>query len=138
MTQVVRYNRLPGIFNDLLNDEFWGGRTDSYTFKPAVNIVENSDNYIVELAVPGYSKEDLKVIIDKNVLTVSYESNKDNNEKVTYLKREFGKSDFSRSFELPGNAESEKIDAAHNNGILTISIPKKAKVEIPVKDVEVK
>jgi HSP20 family protein len=138
MTQVLRYKGLPGIFNDLLNDEFWGGRTDSYTFNPAVNIFEDSGNYIIELAVPGYSKEDLKVTIDKNQLTVSYESNEESNEPVNYLKRQFGKSNFSRSFELPKNAKSNKIEAAHNNGVLTISIPKTAKVEIPVKDIEVK
>lgn len=138
MKQVVRYNGLPSIFSDLLNDEFWGGRTDSYSFKPAVNILENSDNYTIELAVPGFSKDDLKVAIDKNQLTISYESKAEKNESVNYLKRQFGKSNFSRSFELPKNVESDKIEAAHNNGVLSISIPKKAKVEIPVKEVEVK
>ena len=138
MAHLVKYHRFPGLVNDLLNDEFWGGRSESNSFRPAVNILENEANYTLEFSVPGFSKEDLKVAIDNNQVTVSHKTEENKEENINYLKREFSTGGFERSFELPKNVETNKIEAKHENGVLVVSVPKKAKVEIPVHDVEVK
>ncbi len=138
MAHLVRYHRFPNLANDLLNDEFWGGRLENNSSSPAVNIIEDENNYTLEYSVPGFSKEDLKVAVDNNVITVSHKAEEQKEDQPKYLKKEFTKGGFERSFELPKNIEAGSIEAKHENGILTVSVPKKAKVEIPVHDVEVK
>jgi len=138
MRQVVRYHRIPNIVDELLKNDFWGGVSENGCFKPAVNIKENESEYSLNFSVPGYDKNELKVSVNNNVLTISHESENKENTDSKFLKREFESGSFKRSFELPENAESEKIEASHINGILTIKIPKRAKVEIQVQDIEVK
>jgi len=142
MIPVVRtYRRLPNIMDELLGDDFFGGKVEKpvRNSSPAVNVLEGDEGYSIEIAAPGLEKSELKITVDNNILTIS--SLKEDNskeKKLNYLKKEFGYSSFSRSFELPENAETEKIEASQKNGILFISIPKKAVVQIPVLEVEVK
>ncbi len=138
MIPVVKYHRLPNIVDEFLRNDYWGGKEERPYFKPSVNIAEAEDKYVFEFALPGYKKEELQVSLDKNVLSVSYEEDKSAAKDVKYLKKEFHKANFKRSFELPQNAKLENIEASHNNGILTISVLKAAKVEIPVVDIDVK
>jgi HSP20 family protein len=93
---------------------------------PAVNIFESKDDYRIEVAAPGLNKEDFKVNLDNNVLTVlsEKEENQESNDKKV-MRREFSYYSFSRSFTLPQTINSDKIMASHKDGILTISIPKK-------------
>ena len=93
---------------------------------PAVNIIESKDDYRIEVAAPGLNKEDFKVNLENNVLTVSSEKeeNQESNEKKV-MRREFSYYSFSRSFTLPQTINSDKIMASHKDGILTITIPKK-------------
>lgn len=92
---------------------------------PAVNIKDNTNSFDLELAVPGYKKEDLKVSVDNDVLTISSESKHENEEKKgDYTRREFRYSSFKRSFQLPANADGEKVTANHVDGVLKLSIPK--------------
>ena len=143
MIPVVRtYRSMPGILDELLRYDSHGGRTENYkqhSCKPAVNVLEDENQFQIDVAAPGFDRSALKVTIDKNMLTISSatpEEKQENKEK--YLKREFVTSSFSRSFELPENVEADKIEASHKNGVLSIQIPKKAKVEIPVQEIEVK
>ncbi len=137
MIPVVKYRRIPNIVDEMCQNNFWGGVTESKIYSPAVNISENESGYSIDLALPGYDKKDIKVSVDKNVLIVSYESENTEDKNIKFLKREFAKVSFRKSFELPENAETDKIEAAHNNGILSIQVPKMAKVEIPVQDIKV-
>jgi HSP20 family protein len=93
---------------------------------PAVNIIESKDDYRIEVAAPGLHKEDFKVNLDNNVLTVSSEKEErqeSNENKV--MRREFSYYSFSRSFTLPQTINTDKIMANHKDGILYITIPKK-------------
>ena len=93
---------------------------------PSVNITENSDSYDIELAAPGLSKDEFKVEVDKGLLTVSAEKQKESKvEKKDYRRREFSYESFSRSFELPENSVPEKIDAHYEHGVLKLKLPKK-------------
>lgn len=125
-------NWLPSIFNDLFGNE-WVEKTSAAA--PAVNILENENEYKVEVAAPGLTKEDFKINVnDDNELTVSMEKKSENKEekKGTYLRREFSYSQFQQSMILPDHVDKEKISAKVDNGILTIDIPKK-KLEETVK-----
>ncbi|MEZ4999779.1 MAG: Hsp20/alpha crystallin family protein [Bacteroidales bacterium] len=105
--------------NDL--DNFFGTRK----FTPAVNIKEDDKAYEIELALPGMSKEDVKIEMEKETLTISSEVKEEKNEeKEGYSRREFGAWSFCRSFRIPENVNIEKISASFKNGILNVALPK--------------
>lgn len=126
-------NWLPGIFNDLLGNEWLAERHNATA--PAVNIMENDDEYKVEVAAPGMTKEDFKVHINEdNELIISMEKKSEQKEedkkhKGTYLRREFSYTQFQQSLLLPDNVEREHISARVENGVMTIEIPKKKMAE---------
>src|SRR4030043_1362696 len=119
---------LPGLVDEFFNGNLFPGFFDveSRHTLPAVNIVESKDDYRIEVAAPGLNKDDFKINLENNVLTVSSEKEEkteENNEKV--MRKEFSYYSFSRSFALPQTVNSEKIKASHKDGILSISVPKK-------------
>lgn len=133
-------NWLPSVFNDFFGNE-WIAKASSSM--PAVNIKETPEEYIVDIAAPGLTKDDFKVkVTDDNQLTVTVESKtkkEDKDEKGTYLRREFGYSQFQQTMILPDNVEKDKIQAKAEHGVLTIDIPKKQPAsEKGAKDIEVK
>jgi len=97
---------------------------------PSVNITENKDQYNVSLAVPGMKKDDFKIDVEGNILTISCEKDetKEENEK-RYTRKEYSYSSFSRSFTLPDEVNREKIDARYEEGLLKISLPRKEEVK---------
>lgn len=117
-------NWLPSIFNDFFGNE-WVDKSN--VTAPAVNILETEDDFKIEVAAPGMTKEDFKVHInEENELVISMEKkDEDKKHKGTYLRREFSYSQFQQSLILPDNVEKEKIAASVENGVLTVEIPKK-------------
>jgi len=117
----------PGYLNnyfgkDILTNFFSDGA--DYTV-PAVNIKENENGYSIEVAAPGLNKEDFNIKIEKDVLTISSEMKNSKEESTeSYMKREFGFQAFSRSFSIPESINQDKISASHNNGVLTLDLPK--------------
>lgn len=94
---------------------------------PAVNIKETETEYHVELAAPGLKKEDFKISLDKDVLSISVELSNENEEKHNgYTRREFNFNSFKRSFNLPEKANKEEIKAGYEAGVLALVIPKLA------------
>ncbi len=124
-------NWLPNIFNDFFGNE-WVEKTNSTA--PAVNILETENDYKVEIASPGLTKNDFRININEdNELVVSMEKKsetEDKNKKGTYLRREFAYSQFQQTMILPDNVEKDKIEAKVENGVLTIDIPKKRLEEV--------
>jgi HSP20 family protein len=95
---------------------------------PAINVKENDNSYEVEVAVPGYRKEDFNISVDNGLLTISAEHKQENEKKDdNYTRREFGYSSFSRSFRLPENVDQDDIQANFQNGVLTMNIKKNEK-----------
>lgn len=93
---------------------------------PAANVSETEKEYRVELAIPGFKKEEVKVNLDNEVLTVSAESRTEKEEKTRkFTRKEFSYGSFTRSFQLPKVANAEKIEAKYENGLLKLAIPKK-------------
>ncbi len=125
-------NHFPTLFDDFLNRDIfnWGlsNFSDTNTTIPAVNIKETPDNYEVEVAAPGMSKKDFKVLLEGNALTISSErtTQKEQNEEERYTSREFSYQSFSRTFTLQKDVvDVEKIQAKYENGLLHLIIPKK-------------
>lgn len=114
----------PGIFDA----EIFGKESNNV---PAVNISENDKSWNIEVAAPGFKKEDFKIKIENEVLTVSGEHKQEENlEEKNYKRREFQKTAFSRSFRLAKDTVNEDgISASYDNGILNLSIPKKEEVK---------
>lgn len=125
------------IFESMFNDSFLSDRMMSRV--PGVNICETEDNYQIEMAAPGLKKEDFKINLDRNLLTVSVEQQKQNEQNnKQYNKREFSYSSFVRSFVLPDSADDAQIEAKYNDGILNISIAKKEEAKSNARSIEIK
>jgi HSP20 family protein len=127
-------------FNDvysLLNDSFLNEKLATRT--PAVNIAENDNQFEVELAVPGLSKEDFKINLDKNVLSVSADKKTETvDENKKFTKREYSFNSFSRSFTLPESADQSKIEADYSAGILKLTIAKKEEAKFQSREIAIK
>ncbi|HTH57983.1 MAG TPA: Hsp20/alpha crystallin family protein [Cyclobacteriaceae bacterium] len=130
---IIRYNPsdyVPSTFSSLV-DRFFNDsmvRNGGSVFSPKVDVIENESSYEVHLAVPGVSKEDFKIEVNDNYLTVSGERKFTNEKKEkNYHSVETQYGSFSRSFTLPENVDGTKINAKYNNGILELVIPKDEK-----------
>jgi len=93
--------------------------------KPAVNIYENQNMFRIDVAIPGFTKEDLKIDTENYQLIISSEKPVQKVESETVLRQEFCFSAFKRTSSLPESVAVEKISASFNNGILSVVIPKK-------------
>lgn len=130
---IVRYNPndfVPTPFSALV-DRFFNDsvtRSGGSQFVPKVDIVETLEAFEVHLAAPGLTKEDFKIEVNDNYLTVSGERKFSNEKKdKNYHSIETHYGTFSRSFTLPENTDASKINAKYNNGILELTIPKDEK-----------
>jgi HSP20 family protein len=133
-------NFVNDFFNTDLSD--WSSRhfSDTNTTLPAVNIKENADAFMVEMAAPGMAKEDFKIELNNDLLTISSEkkNEKETKEGETYTRREYSYQSFSRSFTLPNTVDGEKISAKYENGVLSIEIPKKEEAKPkPAKQISI-
>ena len=130
-------------FNDFFNRDWidWTTRnfSETNTTLPSVNVLESNDSYEVDMAVPGLEKKDFRIELNNGVLTISSEKKVENETKKgqQFTRREYSYQSFSRSFTLPDTAESEKISAKYENGILKVIIPRKDKGK-NVKAIDIK
>ncbi len=122
---------LPSIFDNFFKpwDEWFDTSRspwNSLLSVPAVNICETKDEYKVSLAAPGMQKNDFKIDIKGNMLTISSEKeeNKDESDKK-FTRKEYSFSSFSRSFNIPEDVNQEKIEAKYDAGVLELMLPKR-------------
>lgn len=107
---------------------------------PAVNVKENDTQFDLELAAPGLKKNDFHLSIDKDILTIDYEtkvSNEEKSEDQKYHRREFRTESFKRSFTLPDTVDREQINAKYEDGILRLVLPKKEKKEASARIINI-
>jgi len=130
---IVRYNSndfVPATFSSLVDRLFNDSlaRSGGSVFVPRVDIIENTDSYEIQFAAPGLAKDDFKIELNDNQLTVSGErkfSNEKKEKNYRSIETQYGT--FSRSFSLPENVDGTKINAKYNKGILELVIPKDEK-----------
>lgn len=91
-------------------------------FSPAVDIEEKDGKYLVSADLPGMKKEEIKIDLEDNVLTISGERSNESKGEGKYIERVYGK--FLRSFTLPSQVEPDQIEAHFENGVLQITLPK--------------
>jgi len=125
------------LIDNLFYDASIAGR--SLSKGPAVNVIETADHFQVEFAVPGFSKEDFQIHVEKDVLTVSGEHQAESlDETKKYSRKEFSYSSFKRSFTLPETVDVNKIEANYQDGILGVIVGKKIEEKPVVKQIAVK
>lgn len=122
--------RMPSVFDDFFkpwNEWFDGGLGNRGVLNvPAVNITEQQDAFQVLLVAPGMKKQDFKIDVDGNLLTISSEKEERQEEnQVRYTRKEYNYSSFQRSFTLPEEVNKERIEARYEDGLLKLHLPKK-------------
>jgi len=137
---------IPSLFDDLFARDWFDSslatwRTSGVTL-PDANVMETNDEFKIEVAAPGMKRDDFKVELDNNVLTISSQqedNREEKDEKGNYTHREFSYQAFQRSFSMPENkVEGEKISARYADGILYVTVPKKEEAKAkPVKQIAV-
>ena len=131
------YPNFTNMLEDIFSNANNGVSFNSNETLPSVNIAENSDGFKLEFAAPGLTKEEFKINLDNNVLTVKAENEEVKEESnKSFTRREFNYSSFTRSFTLPDSANGEKITAEYENGILNIEIPKREEAKVkPAREI---
>lgn len=131
------------LFQDNLNryfteDPFFTG---TGTARIPVNLRETSKTYEMELVAPGLKKDDFRIAVSNDSLTVSFdhrEENKEGKEEEGWIRREYRSESFSRSFHLDDTVDVNKIEADYNNGILHVCLPKKENAQRVSREIAVK
>ena len=125
---------LPSLFNEVFERQ---SPATELTYKPAANVREDEKNYSLELALPGFSKEEITIKFEEDVLTVTAGHQPKEDEKgPNYTWNEFGyTSKYERSFQLPETLDADNIGAKFENGILLITLPKKEAQPSAVKEI---
>lgn len=126
MSALVRRNQewLPSIFNDFFDND-WMEKANAT--EPAINVVEHENDYTIEVAAPGMTKENFNVQIDDDgnlVINMENKNDKKDEKKGRYLRREFSYSKFQQAMILPDDVDRSKISAKVDNGVLEVELPK--------------
>lgn len=139
---IIKQN--PRVYSNFIDELFntipqtWNKDFQTTWSTVPVNIYEGSEGYHVDLNAPGRSKEDFKLSIDKDQLTISFEK-KEEAEKNDFkaVRTEFNLSSFKRVFTLDEKVNADAIEAKYENGILKIYLPKKEVIEITPKQISI-
>ena len=119
-------------FNDWNGDRFWFSKV------PPVNIIEKDNEYWIEMAVPGMTKNDFHVTCENGLLTITAEKEERKEEKdKDYTRREYNYNTFSRTFTLPDYVKSEQVKAQYENGMLRMTLPFKAEAKATRKEIKI-
>lgn len=142
MTTLTKSSLFPSLRSmkeDVWNtDHFFDKTFADGKFLPAVNIRETKKYYKLDVAVPGFKKEDFKITTQNGMLTISAETSKEKEEKKeNYTRREFSSSSFTRRFNLPDNVEENEISANYRKGLLEIELKKSGKPTVAKKEIKV-
>ena len=140
------FSSVPSLLNDFFTDDWFNSSLANWTTAgsslPAVNVRETNDDFMIDVAAPGMKREDFKVELDNNILTISSELEDKQEEKDkngTYTRREFSYQSFQRSFSLPENkVDGGKISAKYTDGILHVIVPKREEAKVkPARQIAV-
>jgi HSP20 family protein len=124
---VKRTEALPTLFDDFFKPwrEWFDNGWERVASTPAVNVTEDNQSFKIKMAAPGLKKDDFKIDIDGNLITISAERSSRKEEKEErYTRNEYNYTSFSRTFTLPENIKTDKIEAQYESGELTLLLPK--------------
>ena len=127
--------------NRFFNDDFWGFSGINQQVNVPVNLRETDKTYEMSLVAPGLRKEDFRLNVTDNLLTISYEQKEEQNDQHKeqgWLRKEYRMQSFSRSFTLDDTVDVNKVSASYDNGILHLTLPKKESAQRLTKTIEIK
>lgn len=127
--------------NRFFDDDFWGFNGVTQNVTVPVNIRETDKSYELQLVAPGLKKDDFKVNVSHDVLTVSFEQKEEQsheNKEEGWLRKEYQKRSFTRSFNLDDVIDANKIDAKYADGVLHLTMPKKEGAQSISRTIEIK
>lgn len=137
-------NYFPSILDRFFNNDLMDWNLSNFsstnTSLPAVNVKENDNEFVIEVAAPGMSKKDFKINYQNNVLSISSEKQEEKeNKSENYTRKEFSYQSFQRSFTVAENTvDGDKISAKYNEGILHITLPKREEVKPkPMREIKI-
>ncbi|MCB0430934.1 MAG: Hsp20/alpha crystallin family protein [Flavobacteriales bacterium] len=138
MTLIRRnFSNWPNL-TDFFDDEWIRNRFANTDLSPAVNVVDNEGNYEIEVAAPGFKKDDIQVTVENGVLTITGKvENESEEKKKNYTRKEFSSQSFTKRFTLPENVEQDKLSAKYEDGVLRLVVNKREKELPSKKNVEV-
>lgn len=122
-----RVENFPTLFDDFFKPwrEWFDMGWDKVSTVPSVNVTEADKEYKISVAAPGLQKDDFKVNVDGNMITISAERSTRSEEKEEkFTRKEYNYTSFSRTFTLPDNVMADKIEARYENGELMLMLPK--------------
>ena len=144
---IVKFKHYPASnsFNNLMDDFFpqfpsllRDGFTNHSIHSVPVNIIDNGNGYKLEVIAPGFNKDDFKISLEKNLLTISAEKKvEEENKNEKSIRKEYKYQSFKRSFTLNEKIDSEKIEAKYENGVLTLNLWNKEEVKTPTKQITI-
>lgn len=118
--------------SDFFEEDYWTREMPEENWTPPINVVEEPDQFVLELAVPGFRKEDFMVSVNKRVMTITAQAaNQSENTKKNYTVKQFSSKSFTRKFNLPDEVGVDHINASCDKGVFRI-ILKKAPQQEPV------
>ena len=127
--------------NRFFNDDLWGFSGINQQGNVPVNLRETDKTYEMSLVAPGLRKEDFRLNVTDNLLTISYEQKEEQNDQHKeqgWLRKEYRMQSFSRSFTLDDTVDVNKVSASYDNGILHLTLPKKESAQRLTKTIEIK
>ncbi len=128
-----------GLLEDMFHNQWSRINEENTALSVPVNISENEKSYELELVAPGIKKEEFKISVDKNILTIAYEHKEENKEaqEGKWLRTEYRVRSFKRSFTLNEKIDASAIGAKYNDGMLFVSLPKKAEKEASTREISI-
>lgn len=118
-------NRLHRMFDDFFPAMRTLGETENGNWNPSVDIFEEENNIVIKAEIPGVDKENISIDVNDGILTLKGEKSLETEEKEEkYYRREMSYGKFERSFRLPGDVNTENINADYKDGVLKVAIPK--------------
>ncbi len=132
-------NKVPSFFEGLFTENRLDTANCENFSMPAVNISEKNTNFVIEIVIPGISKDNVAIEVEENILRVSSQTSSEvpTEESIKFLRKDFDFKNFERKFTLPKTIDTENINATHKDGILSISLPKKVEEKAVKKMVEI-
>lgn len=123
---------------DEMERNFFGNAQSNVLSAFRTDVIDTGDAYKLDAELPGFNKDDIKIDVENDVLTISAERKLENNdEKPNFVKRERFYGSYSRSFDVSG-IEVDGIQAAYNDGVLTLTMPKKVETAPASRRLEIK
>ena len=131
----VRKADINRLINGLANDFF--SELKPTSVRPQYNVIETKDDFKLEIAIPGVSKKDIGLNVEKGLLNIKV--NKEVNKETKFIRKEFNYLSFDKNFKLPKSVEAGNISAKMEKGILVVSLPKKEEAkEQPARNITIK